>query len=445
MRRRGYFSLLCASLRIEEPVFLRRTILLLSVGLLGAIAPLRAQGDADILRGRVIGPDKKPIENVTVTATSLVNETSRTVKTNKDGRFSIIFNSGGGDYMMSYIGIGFQPMRFEVKREVDEDILVADATMGKTAVTLDAVQVSAGREKPDRNGNSLDAGSREQTLNNANIPIDILGDLSAMAATLPGITLIPGADGGASGFSVLGLGADQNNITLNGLNFGSTDLPRDATTQTRVTTSSFDPSRGGFSGGQISLRTNSGTNYTTRSIHQTVDAPTLQYTDAVGRALGQQFTNLQLSGNFSGPITFDKAFYAVSWQLGRRASNLQDLLNTDPLAFERVGVSSDSVARLLNLLSGYNIPVMTSAIPSQKLTQNGSFLTSLDFAPSGSHTYDITMSGRWSGQDATNLTTTAVPVHGGESKSTAVHSRRSTRRTSSRTSSTRPASRCRTT
>ena len=61
------------------------------------------------------------------------------------------------------------------------------------------------------------------------VALDVLGDLSAMAATLPGITLIPGADGAASGISVLGLGADQNNITLNGLNFSGTDLPRDAT------------------------------------------------------------------------------------------------------------------------------------------------------------------------------------------------------------------------
>ena len=60
---------------------------------------------------------------------------------------------------------------------------------------------------------------------------------------------------------------DQNNITLNGLNFSGTDLPRDATTQTRVSTSTFDPSRGGFSGAQISLRTNSGSNYVTRSMH----------------------------------------------------------------------------------------------------------------------------------------------------------------------------------
>src|SRR5213075_1817949 len=104
----------------------------------GRLAPLAAQDASDVIRGRVVGSDKKPVENVTVTATSLVNQTSRTAKTNKDGRFTIIFNGGGGDYMMSYIAIGFLPTRFEVKREVDEDVLVADATVSKTAVTLDA-------------------------------------------------------------------------------------------------------------------------------------------------------------------------------------------------------------------------------------------------------------------------------------------------------------------
>jgi hypothetical protein len=384
--------------------------------LLGRFAPLQAQDASDIIRGQVLGPDKKPVENVTVTATSLVNQTSRNTKTNKEGRFTIIFNGGGGDYMMAYVAIGFQPMRFEVKREVDEDVLIADATISKTAVALDAIRVTAGRERPDRNG-APEVGGREQGINTSNVPIDILGDLSAMAATLPGITLIPGADGGAAGFSVLGLGADQNNITLNGLNFSGTDLPRDATSQTRVTTSSFDPSRGGFSGGQVALRTNSGSNYVTRSLHQTVDAPTLQYTDAIGRSLGQQFTNLQLSGSASGPIRLDRAFYSFSWQLGRRSSNLQDLLNTDPLALERVGVSADSVDRLITMLNTAGIPLTSNAIPTGKLNRNGSFITSFDFSPSGTHNFNITANGRWSGQDATNLSTTAVPLHGGETRS----------------------------
>ena len=393
----------------------RRTFALLVVALLSLVSPLRAQSNQDIIRGRVLGPDKKPVENVTVTATSLVNQTSRTAKTNKDGRFTIIFADGGGDYMMAYVGIGFAPARFEVKREVDEDVLIADATVSKSAVQLAAVQVNAGRERPDRNGNGQEIGGREQTLNTNNVPIDVLGDLSAMAATLPGITLIPGADG-VNGISVLGLGVDQNNITLNGLNFNGTDLPRDATTQTRVTTSSFDPSRGGFSGAQIALRTNSGSNYVTRSLHQTVDAPGLQYTDAVGKSLGQQFTNLQLSGGASGPITLDKAFYSFSWQLGRRSSGLTDLLNADPLAFERSNVSADSVQRLISLLNAQGIPLTSSIIPNGKLTQNGSFLSSFDFSPSGTHNFNITANGRWSGADATNLSTTAVPLHGGETR-----------------------------
>jgi hypothetical protein len=399
-------------------VLLRRTISLAFIaliGCLGNVGLLHAQA-SDIIRGQVVGPDRKPVENVTVTATSLVDQTSRNTKTGKDGRYTIIFAGGAGDYMLSFTGIGFAPTRKEVRREVDEDVLIGDATMGKSAVTLDAVRVVAGRQRPDLNGNQPDVGGRDQGVNPGNVPIDILGDLSAMAATLPGITVIPGADGAANGFSVLGLGADQNNITLNGLNFAGTDLPRDATSQTRVTTSSFDPSRGGFSGAQIALRTNSGNNYVTRSLHQTVDAPSLQYTDAIGRALGQQFTNLQLSGSASGPIALDKAFYYVSFQAGRRLNTLQDLLNTDPAALERVGVSADSVQRLLTLLGASNIPLTSGIIPDDKLTQNGSFISSFDFSPTSTNNWSLTLNGRYSGTDAASLSTTAVPLHGGDTR-----------------------------
>src|SRR5947209_1482852 len=132
-------------LLLEGTVSPRRTILLALFALVGWLAPLHAQGSQDIIRGRVIGPDKKAVENVTVTATSLIDQTSRTTKTNKDGRYTIIFAGGGGDYMMAFTTIGFQPSRFEVKREVDEDVLIGDATLSKTAVSLDAVRVTAGR------------------------------------------------------------------------------------------------------------------------------------------------------------------------------------------------------------------------------------------------------------------------------------------------------------
>src|SRR5438094_562606 len=116
-----------SAITFEGTVLPRRIyslLLVLAVGLLVPSTRAAAQDASDIIRGRVVGPDKKPLENVSVTATSLVNQTSRTAKSNKDGRFTIIFNGGGGDYLMTYASIGFQPTRFEVRREIDEDVLI---------------------------------------------------------------------------------------------------------------------------------------------------------------------------------------------------------------------------------------------------------------------------------------------------------------------------------
>ena len=90
----------------------RRILFCLLITLVGRVVPLQAQDGAEVIRGRVIGPDKQPIGNVTVTATAMSDQTSRTAKTNKDGRYTIVFDGGGGDYMMSFTAIGLTPSSF---------------------------------------------------------------------------------------------------------------------------------------------------------------------------------------------------------------------------------------------------------------------------------------------------------------------------------------------
>ena len=85
---------------------------------------LHAQ-EADVIRGRVIGPDSLPIENVTVTVTSISGNVRRTARTDKNGRFTVTFPGGEGDYMVSFVALGYAAKRFEVKRTADEEILVA--------------------------------------------------------------------------------------------------------------------------------------------------------------------------------------------------------------------------------------------------------------------------------------------------------------------------------
>jgi hypothetical protein len=241
-----------------------------------------------VIRGRVTGPDNRPIEGVQVTATSVSGGVNRTARTNNDGRFTITFPGGDGDYIVTMNRIGYAQRRFQVKRTADQDILVADARMILAAQDLEGVTVQGERARVNRNTTVPDVGGTERPVNMSALSAEQQGELAAMAASLPGVTLIPGADGDPSGYSVLGLTADQNNTTLNGLDFGGSNIPRDAAVSSSMVTAPYDVSRGGFSGGQMNLRSRSGTNFKVRSGSLNLDSPSLQWTDPAARELGQQ-------------------------------------------------------------------------------------------------------------------------------------------------------------
>ncbi|HEY3592972.1 MAG TPA: TonB-dependent receptor plug domain-containing protein, partial [Polyangiaceae bacterium] len=180
-----------------------------------------------------------------------------------------------------------------MKRTGDQEILIADAKLQTIATQLDAVKVNAERQRVSRNLNGQpDISGSERPINNNAVSADQLGDLAALAASMPGVQLIPGADGNPNGFSVLGLGADQNATTLNGMNFGGSAIPRDANTTTSLVTTPYDVSRGNFSGGLLNIRTGRASNFIIRTSSANVDAPAMQWTDAAARSLGQQYGNV---------------------------------------------------------------------------------------------------------------------------------------------------------
>ncbi len=118
-------------------------------------------------------------------------------------------------------------------------MLIADARL--SVIQLDTVSVTAPvQQRVGRNSQTPDVSGTERAISPANLPAELQGDISAMAASLPGVLLVPGLDGGADGFSVFGLGADQNSVTLNGLQLGANGLPRDAQISSSLSTSSYD-------------------------------------------------------------------------------------------------------------------------------------------------------------------------------------------------------------
>ena len=395
----------------------RAGLIALVVSLLVILLPGAASAQqTDVIRGRVTNTDDMALPGVRVIATSIPGNVTRETRTDNRGNFQIVFPNGTGDYMVGYALIGYVYKQHQVKRLADEEVLIGNASLD--VVQLDTVAVVAPvQQRVGRNQPTPDVGGTERPVNTDALPPDALGDIAAMAASLPGVLLVPGIEGGADGFSVLGLGADQNSVTLNGMEFGSNGLPRDAQISTSLTTSPYDPSRGGFSGGNFNIRTGSGSNFRTVGMSMVMNAPPLQWTDRAASALGQEYTSVSLGGRLSGPLVLNKSFFNTSWQLGRQARDNQTLLGTSALGFETAGVSRDSVSRLLGILQSQNVPGLGGPLRSQRLSDNGSLLGSIDISPPSSNSgnsFGFTLNGNWGKQSPVGGGVTQLPSASGD-------------------------------
>ena len=395
---------------------------LIRVGILASLATIALPSPAsaqqlDIIRGQIVTTDGKPVEDARITATSLSGNVNRTARTDKNGRYTITFPGGEGDYFVEVSAIGYAVRRFEVKRTADQEILVADAKLQRTAGLLETVKVTGQRDRPERNDATPDISGSERPVDNSALPADQQGDIAAMAASLPGVTLVPGQDGDPSGFSVLGLSPDQNQTTLNGMQFGGSNLPRDANVATSLVMTPYDVSRGGFSGAQFQINGRPGSNFITRTMSLNVDAPQMQWTDRAAQSLGQQYSNVSIGGLLAGPIKEDQSFYNFAYQLGRRSNDLRSLLNTDAIGLQTSGIAPDSAARLLAILRQLGIPMTTSQLPSSKLGEQGSVFGTFDFTPPSSSTgqaLNLSYNGSWNQQTPVSSLTSELPAHSGD-------------------------------
>lgn len=155
-------------------MLLRRILTVLAILSAASLPWTAGAQQADVIRGRVSGPDSA-IANANVTVMSIAGNVSRTARTDASGRFTITFPGGDGDYMVSFTALGFAPKRFELRRTADEDILIADARLTRVGAVLEAVTVTAERERVRRNEILPDVSGTEQTLNNAAVPADLMG------------------------------------------------------------------------------------------------------------------------------------------------------------------------------------------------------------------------------------------------------------------------------
>ena len=86
-----------------------------------------------------------------------------------DGRYTIVFPDGGGTYRITVRAIGMAPITRDIQRQGDEDRLIADFTMGRTATQLATVQVRA-TPRADRAWRRWQPAKRIRTSTRSSVP-----------------------------------------------------------------------------------------------------------------------------------------------------------------------------------------------------------------------------------------------------------------------------------
>jgi hypothetical protein len=384
--------------------------------ILPAASSAQIGATTDIITGTVKAENAQPIKDATVEVTSLESNVTRRARTNGQGRYTILFPDGGGEYRVVIRAIGLAPATSEIRRIADEDRLVVDATLTQNVTRLSTVAVEA-RQAPRGGQDMPTPGSIERAFTPeqvARLPIDA-SDLLNLVLLSPQVVSIGASDSSAAGFSVGGLRPEANAVTLDGLSFGSTEVPSEAMRSTRVITSTYDVTRGQFSGGQIASTTRSGTNAAQGNFSYSLRDDELVLTGDDESPLAQGYTQNQFSGGFGRSIIKDRFFGFVSAQLRRREDILPSLFNADDGTLARFGVSPDSVQRFFAIAGANGMPP-GAFFNENRVQDNVSGLGRFDWLLENGHSLSVRADWRWNDQDPSRVGTLSLPMTGGTNK-----------------------------
>lgn len=337
-----------------------------------------AQGETDVVRGRITDDSAHAIDSAIVIVTRGPDRLVQRDTTDATGTYRLTFTPGTGDYLVYVSAPGFASARRRVQRAGTERELVADFTLRHDLTRLATVKVRA--EKPvratnDVNPYSLETGASEKWQDGVKgeIPPSLAGNLDAVAGTMSNVTMNAGSP------SILGSAAESNLTTLNGMGMAAGSIPRAANTSTRVTGATFDATRGGFTGANIDVELSPGNRlYQERRGFVTLAPAGLQFTDATGRATGSQTGNARASLGADGELIRDALTYNVAIDAARGTSHSATLLGAEDDLLRRAGVAPDSVARIAAIARPLGLSLAGRGVPSAQQHEAFSWLGRLD-------------------------------------------------------------------
>lgn len=313
----------------------RRWAALIAVFLCAAPA-LAAQEPADTLAGRVIASDSTPIPYARIRATA-TDGRELAATTGAEGRYLLVFTGGSGAYALQASAFGYLPFSAAVQRAPGAGRIVRDFRLSPRPLVLDEVRVVA--SVPDA---PAERAGRWDALLTGELPLDP-GDFAEVGSLVPGVVR------SGDGLSMAGQSPEQNGATVDGATFGGGSLPSEGVRAVNVLTTTYDVSRGQFSGGQVAATTIAGTNLWGGAATAQLDDPGLRYGGPPAGLAGQRGRFLRLSAGGGGALVRDRLFVYGALDVSQTRSSIAALERLDSAALREIQVAPDSALRFAQI------------------------------------------------------------------------------------------------
>ena len=307
---------------------------------------------ADTVKGKVADARHHGIPGAQIRVSRLGDAAVWLTKSDSSGAFEVLVPSGDSATARLFVDLTAAGFR---SRRVSPSISRGAAAVGEITLSpategLRTIYVMAASRRPKRPGEiSPDIGGVElgrSGLGGNLLPASGQDALVNAALLMPETSL--GPDGGLSAF---GLPGSSSSITLDGVSVGALAVPRDARLAIKVSTSTYDVARGGFSGAQLSVTTVPGDNIVRRSVRGTIEgAPSGASGLDVSTVPRPHPTSVDLSGAISGHLLLDRLFYSVALEGARSTTPASGFGLKDWSALTSQGVYADSAATAVALL-----------------------------------------------------------------------------------------------
>lgn len=367
----------------------------------------------EIVQGRVLDVQKKPVAGVQVTIVGATSRATQETKTNDKGAYVATFRETEDTYALSFRKVGYGPYSRTIKQSgLSNIITVPDAVLPNSLTTLKPMVVTSIQRVPAK-GEFASVGSNEMNVNsNAQFLADA-ADLNALIALLPGIHAV-----GDSGYSVLGAPPTQNGTTIDGASFSGGALPRDAISRSKVVTSTYDVSKGQFSGAQNVISLKSGSQFTAATLRTQLTDPHLAWNDPQAPSAVPQIAGA--SGYATGPIRGKNFLYIVSFDVTRRLTDVPSLVAPRAGLLSQLGISSDTVATALQTFNSLGIPATAGNFPTNPVATRGTATARVDYKINSTSTITFEAIPNWTRSSASGIGALSLPTSSGTQQSSSL-------------------------